>query len=132
MSNNEQCVYICYPKHKKFVFKHSLRLLLPLIFASWCLLCSSSSQPTYLDSIFHCTPFPFGKCPDGIFAIFIGDASNFSGKNSSGNVKNEVSKAYYAAWHRMMKLLLHNFALIIRLFVAYEVSAVIFRCLPGS
>jgi len=46
--------------------------------------------------------------------------------------KNEVSVACYNAWHRMMKLLLLNFTLIIRLFVACEVSADIFRCLHGS
>jgi len=107
---------------------NSLRLLLPLIFTSWCLLC----QPTYVDSIFHCTSFSSGKCPDGIFAMFIRDASKFSGKNSSGNAKNEVSMACYTALHRMMKFLLHSFTLIIRLFAAYEVSADIFRCFPGS
>ena len=30
--------------------------------------------------------------------------------------------ACYTAWHRMMKVLLHTFTLIIRLFEAYEVS----------
>jgi hypothetical protein len=37
VSNNEQCLYIRYPNYTKFVIKHSVRLILPLIFASWCL-----------------------------------------------------------------------------------------------
>jgi len=48
--------------------------------------------------------------------MFIRDASKFSGKYSSGNAKNEISMACYTALHRMMKLLLHNFTLIIHPF----------------
>ena len=37
-------------------------------FASWCpTVRLKHSQPTYLDSISHCTAFPFGKHPDGTF-----------------------------------------------------------------
>jgi hypothetical protein len=46
--------------------------------------------------------------------VFIGDASKFSEKNSSENAKNEVSMTGYTAWHRIIKLLMHNFTLIFR------------------
>ena len=51
---------------KKFI-KQSLCVLLPLIFASWCLpykFPAVVSQPTYLGYIFHYTAFQFGKYPD--------------------------------------------------------------------
>ena len=67
MSNNEQYFYIHYPNYKKK--KSSLNTH----FVLFCLLHSpvgvsliglQQHQPIYLDSIFHCTSFPFGKSPD--------------------------------------------------------------------
>lgn len=57
---------------------------------------SSSSQATYLDSIFHCTSVPFWKCPDGSFAMFIGGGTYvLRGKKPNGNAENEVSMTCY-------------------------------------
>jgi hypothetical protein len=42
---------------------------------------------------------------------------SFQEKIQVGTQKKEVSMACYTAWRRMMKLLLRNFTLTIRLFV---------------
>jgi hypothetical protein len=62
---------------KNFITR-PLRILSPLIFASWCLRYdSSSSQSTYLDSILQCTSFQFGNILMEPFAMVIETAPMF-------------------------------------------------------
>ena len=134
MSNNEQLIYIWYPKYKKFVVKHSLRHILPLIFADWCLLCKTpavASQHIWTAfSTVHL--FHLGNVLTEFSPFSSEMLPSFQEKIQVGTQKNEFSMACYTAWHRMMKFILHDFTLIIGLFMACEVSADIFICLPGS
>ena len=64
-----------------------------------------SSQPTYCDSIFHCTSFQLGKCLDGNFRhLHRRRFQCFQETNPNRNAEYEVSKTYCTPHHCMMKL----------------------------
>jgi len=59
-------------KHSSLIIHFTL--LLPFLFACWCLTyVSSNSQLKYLYSIFHCAFYGLGNIVLEIFAMFIGD-----------------------------------------------------------
>ena len=63
--------------------------MLPPIFASWCL--PYRAQLLYLDSVFQCTSFQFGKCPRGTSGLgsSVGIATDYGldgpGSNPGGD-----------------------------------------------
>lgn len=106
MSNNEQCLYVQYPHYKKII-KHSLRLFLPLIFASSCLHYKSPAAVSQQIWTPFSTirPFNFGNIMIKPFIMFIGDGCHVhSEKHLNGNVENEVSMTRYTPFPSMMKL----------------------------
>jgi len=96
-----------YTANRKKVIKHSLRLLLPLISASWFL---PYQTPTAVSQHIWtplCTVllYNLGNTLMEIFTMFIQDGSRvFSEKNLSGNAKNVVSMKRYTPQHWVTKL----------------------------
>ena len=87
---------------EKFIIKHPLHLFVSHIHHFVSLFYDSSSiQPTYLDSIFHCTSFQFWKCSVGTF-IHQRLFTCFQEKNSNNNTENEVSRTCYIPLHCMI------------------------------
>jgi len=71
---------------RKKLIKHSLRLLVPLIFASWCLLCKTPVVGRqYIWTPFYTVPlFSLGNILMEPFTMFIRDGSHvFRGKKST-------------------------------------------------
>jgi multisubunit Na+/H+ antiporter MnhE subunit len=67
VSNNELVVSIYGMLSRKKLIKHSLCLLLCCLLYSPIDVILRILQLVYLDPIFHCTSFQFGKCPRGTF-----------------------------------------------------------------
>ena len=98
-------VSICGTLNTNKLNKHSLRLLLPLIFASWCLPYDSSSiKLTYFDSVFHWEIFWWNLPPCSSET-----APMFSGKFQMGIQKMKFQWHVNTPRHCMMKLALEIF-----------------------
>ena len=91
------------PTTKRIVVKHSLRLLLSLIFASWCLpykyrsLIRLQQQSANIFGL-HFPPYLFSiwEIPDGtICHVYQKLLPCLQEKNSIGKAENEVSMTYY-------------------------------------
>jgi len=86
------------------------------------------TQKAYLDSLFHCTSFQFGKHPGGYFwNVHQRWLPCVQGKSPNENAENEVSMTCYAPQHGMTKLTPKQFHCNFPLSLCIESS-----CLPFS
>ena len=87
--------------------KHSLRLLLPLIYASCCLPCKTPAVVSeHIGKPFSTMPlFSLGSILMKPFTMFMGDGSHvFRQKDPNENTENEVSLTLYTPQHCIMIL----------------------------
>ena len=97
--------YIRYPHYKKII-KHSLRLVLSLIFSGWCHHYKNPAAASqHIWTQFSAIPlFNLGSMMKP-FTMFYGDGCHvFREKHLNWNAENEVSMTCYNPLHCMMKL----------------------------
>jgi hypothetical protein len=95
----------------RIVIKHSLRLLLAIIFSSWCLPYKTPAGVTQLKWTPYYTvhPLHLSNVLMEPFARFIGESSQIFRKNPDGNAENEISMTCYTLQHCVMKINLAQF-----------------------